>query len=245
MAIDPRLAERRREVAEDRARRKVGRLIRLLVVVGLIGGAAWLLLSPILSVDEVTTSGVEVSTTHSVLVAHDVIAGTPMILIRTGEIESALESDPWIREAVVELDWPGRVSVRVEERDPVAWLSTGEAWGRFAVDGVQLASAPEPDTSLPWIDLGPETGKDEDARRVLGALEFAAALPQELKEGTRVRVESDGELWAEVAGYQVRLGRAVEMAAKALSLAALIREQPASGSILTLLAPTHPAVTPP
>ena len=245
MAIDPRLAERRREVAEDRARRKVGRLIRLLVVVGLIGGAAWLLLSPILSVDEVTTSGVEVSTTHSVLVAHDVIAGTPMILIRTGEIESALESDPWIREAVVELDWPGRVSVRVEERDPVAWLSTGEAWGRFAVDGVQLASAPEPDTSLPWIDLEPETGKDEDARRVLGALEFAAALPQELKEGTRVRVESDGELWAEVAGYQVRLGRAVEMAAKALSLAALIREQPASGSILTLLAPTHPAVTPP
>jgi cell division septal protein FtsQ len=245
MAIDPRLAERRREVAEDRARRKVGRLIRLLVVVGLIGGAAWLLLSPILSVDEVTTSGVEVSTTHSVLVAHDVIAGTPMILIRTGEIESALESDPWIREAVVELDWPGRVSVRVEERDPVAWLSTGEAWGRFAVDGVQLASAPEPDTSLPWIDLGPETGKDEDAGRVLGALEFAAALPQELKEGTRVRVESDGELWAEVAGYQVRLGRAVEMAAKALSLAALIREQPASGSILTLLAPTHPAVTPP
>jgi len=245
MAIDPRLAERRREVAEDRARRKVGRLIRLLIVVALIGGAAWLLLSPILSVDEVTTTGVEVSTAHSVLVAHDVVAGTPMILIRTGEIESALESDPWIREAVVELDWPGRVSVRVEERDPVAWLSTGETWGSFAVDGVQLASAPEPDPTLPWIDLGPETGNDEDSRLVLGALEFAAALPQDLKEGTRVRLESDRELWAEVAGYEVRLGRAVEMTAKALSLAALIRQQPAPGSILTLLAPTHPAVTPP
>jgi hypothetical protein len=58
-------------------------------------------------------------------------------------------------------------------------------------------------------------------------------------------VEGDGELWAEVAGFQVRLGRAVEMRAKALSLAALIREQPAPGSILTLIAPTHPAVTPP
>lgn len=245
MTIDPRLAERRREVAEDRARRKVGRLIRLLIVVGLIGAAAWLLLSPVLSVDEVTTTGIEVSTAHSVLVAHDVVAGTPMILIRPEEIESALESDPWIREAVVELDWPGRVSVRVEERVPVAWLSTGEGWGRFAVDGVHLASAPEPDPAMPWIDFGSDRGGDGDSRRVLGALEFAAALPQELKEGTRVRVESDGELWAEVAGYQVRLGRPVEMTAKALSLAALIREQPAAGSILTLLAPTHPAVSPP
>jgi cell division protein FtsQ len=245
MTIDPRLAERRREVAEDRARRKMGRLIRLLIAVGLIGGAVWLVLSPILSVDEVTTTGIEVSTAHSVLVTHDVVAGTPMILIRTEEIESALESDPWIREAVVELDWPGRVSVRVEERVPVAWLSTGEGWGWFAVDGVQLASKPEPDPALPWIDLGPDTGADEDSRPVLGALEFAAALPQELKEGARVRFEGDGELWAEVAGYQVRLGREVEMTAKALSLAALIREQPAPGSILTLIAPTHPAISPP
>ena len=64
-----------------------------------------------------------------------------MILIRAEEVESALESDPWVRKAVVELDWPGRVSVRVEERDPVAWLATGEGWGRFAVDGVQLLLA--------------------------------------------------------------------------------------------------------
>lgn len=245
MTIDPRLAERRREVAEDRARRKVGRLIRLLIVVALIGGAAWLVLSPLLSVDEVTTTGIEVSNAHSVLVAHDIVAGTPMILIGTEEVEAALESDPWIREAVVELDWPGRVLVRVEERSPVAWIATEEGWGRFAVDGVQLALAPEPDSVLPWIDLGASTGDDGGSRKLLGSLEFAAALPEDLREGTRVRVEADGELWAEVAGYQVRLGRAVEMTAKALSLAALMREQPAAGSILTLIAPTHPAVTPP
>jgi cell division septal protein FtsQ len=246
MTIDQRLAERRREVAEDRARRKIGRLVRLLIAVGLVGTAAWLLFSPLLSVDEVTTIGIRVSTAHSVLVEHDVIAGTPMILIRPEEIETALESDPWIGEAVVDLDWPGRVVVRIEEREPTAWIETGEGWVRFAVDGVQLSSAPEPDSSLPWIDLGPVAGGDErGSRRLLGSLEFAAALPAELREGSRVRVEADGELWAEVAGFQVRLGRAVEMTAKALSLAALIREQPAAGSILTLIAPTHPAVSPP
>jgi len=245
MTIDPRLAERRREVAEDRARRKVGRLVRLLLVIGLIGGAVWLLLSPLLSVEEVTTTGIEVSAAQRVLVEHDVIAGTPLILIRAEEIESALEMDPWIREAEVEVDWPGGVLVRVEERVPVAWLRTEEGWGWLAVDGVQLLSASEADANLPRIDLGPDTGEDQWSRRLLGSLQFAAALPEELKQGTLVRVEADGELWAEVSGYQVRLGRAVEMTAKALSLAALLREEPAPGSILTLIAPTHPAVSSP
>jgi hypothetical protein len=35
------------------------------------------------------------------------------------------------------------------------------------------------------------------------------------------------------------------MKAKALSLDALLREQPAAGSTLTLIAPTHPAISPP
>lgn len=245
MTIDPRLAERRREVAEDRARRKVGRLVRLLVALGSVGALAWLLLSPLLSVDEVTTSGIRVSSAHATLVEHGVIAGRPMILIRPEGIEEALETDPWVKEAIIELVWPDRVLVTVEERVPTAWLATEEGWGRFAVDGVELSSSPEPDASLPWIDLGPPGGDDGHRQRLLGALEFADSLPEELREEARVRVESDGELWAEVAGFQVRLGRAVEMRAKALSVAALIGERPAPGSILTLIAPTHPAVTPP
>jgi cell division protein FtsQ len=246
MTIDPRLAERRREVAEDRARRKVGHLLRLLIALGLVGAAVWLMLSPFLSVEEVTTAGIGVSSAHIVLVEHDVVAGTPMILIRPEQIEAALKTDPWIREAMVQLDWPTRVVVRVEERAPTAWLPTAGGWGRFAVDGVQLSSAPEPDASLPWIELGVVAIPDDaTSSLMLGALEFVTALPEDLRQGTRVRVEADGELWAEVGGFQVRLGRAVEMTAKALSLAALIREQPVAGSILTLIAPTHPAVSAP
>lgn len=245
MTIDPRLVERRREVAEDRARRKVGRLVRLLVALGSVGAIAWLLLSPLLSVDQVTTTGIRVSSAHAALVEHGVIAGRPMILIRPEGIEDALETDPWVKEAVIRLEWPDQVLVTVEERVPTAWLATEDGWGSYAVDGVELSSSPEPDATLPWIELGQTGGDDVSRQRLLGALEFADSLPEELREGARVRVEADGELWAQVAGFQVRLGRAVEMRAKALSLAALIREQPAPGSILTLIAPTHPAVTPP
>ena len=246
MRIDPRLAERRREVAEDRARRKVSRLVKFLVAFGLAGAVVWLFLSPLLSVATVTTSGIAASSAQAVIVEQGVVAGTPLILIRTGKVESALESDPWVRESVVELDWPTGVVVRVQERIPVAWLQTTEGWGLFAVDGVQLGTAPDPDPEMPLIQLG-DIPADEttSSRDVLGSLEFVAALPEELKATTRVRTEPGGEIWAEVAGFQVRLGRAVEMSAKALSLAALLREQPAEGSTLTLIAPTHPAVSPP
>jgi cell division protein FtsQ len=246
MKIDPRLAERRREVAEDRARRKVSRLVKFLVAFGLIGAIVWLFLSPLLSVDAVTTSGIAASSADTVLVDQGVVAGTPLILIRAGNVESALEADPWVRESVVELDWPTGVVVRVQERVPVAWLETDEGWGLYAVDGVQLATAPDPDPSMPWIQLGAvPVDETESSRDVLGSLEFAATLPDDLKATARVRTEQGGEIWAEVAGFQVRLGRAVEMGAKALSLAALLREQPAAGSTLTLIAPTHPAISPP
>ena len=246
MRIDPRLVERRREVAEDRARRKVSRLVKFLVAFGLAGAIVWLFLSPLLSIATVTTSGIAASSAQSVIVEQGLVAGTPLILIRTGNVESALETDPWVLESVVELDWPTGVVVRVQERVPVAWMQTTEGWGMFAVDGVQLATAPDADPAMPWIQLG-EIPADEttSSREVLGSLEFVSTLPEELKGTARVRTEPGGEIWAEVAGFQVRLGRAVEMSAKALSLAALLREQPAEGSTLTLIAPTHPAISPP
>ncbi|MGH8948315.1 MAG: hypothetical protein ACRDXF_05585, partial [Acidimicrobiia bacterium] len=73
--IDPRLAERRREVAEDRARRKVSRLVKFLVAFGVIGAIVWLFLSPLLSVQVVTTSGIAASSADSVLVEQGVVAG--------------------------------------------------------------------------------------------------------------------------------------------------------------------------
>ena len=82
MRIDPRLAERRREVAEDRARRKVNRLVKFLIAIGVLGGVVWLFLSPLLSVAMVTTSGIAASSAETVLVEHGVVAGTPLILIR-------------------------------------------------------------------------------------------------------------------------------------------------------------------
>ncbi len=79
---------------------------------------------------------------------------------------------------------------------------------------------------------------------VVGAAEFAESIPPDIASGTVLRVEA-GELWGTVGGFEVRLGRPIEMRAKALSLAALLEESIPEGSTLILVAPSHPAVSPP
>ncbi len=246
MSIDPRLRERRRVVAEDRARRKVGRLLKVIVTLVPFGVAAWVLLSPWLSVNEVASTGVASSNTHGILADMGAVAGTPMILIEEGRVEQALLADPWVKSASVVRDWPNRLIVRVEERVALAWVETGEGWAHHAVDGVVLPSADTPDDTMAWIHL-PDVprAESESSRDILGALEFVAGLPEDLRAKTSIRLRVNGEFWGTVSGYEVRLGRAVEMDAKARSLTALLAQNPPLGSVLIMIAPAHPAVTPP
>jgi cell division protein FtsQ len=245
MSIDPRLMERRKVVAEDTAKRSVGRLLRFLALILAAGAVAWLVLSPWLSVSRVTVNGVESSEANSVLVEHEVKAGTPMVLINAGQVETALLEDAWVAEAEIQMGWPDQIVVDVVERVPAAWVLTAGGWARRAIDGVALPSAAEPDDVLARVEM--ETLAEEDAGSstdLLGALEFAASLPADLATGA-VLTLLEGELWAAMPGYTVRLGRPDEMTAKALSLAALHETGIADGSTVTLIAATNPAVSPP
>ncbi|TDI37162.1 MAG: FtsQ-type POTRA domain-containing protein [Acidobacteria bacterium] len=245
MTMDPRLLERRQAVAEDSARRNVGLLLKFLVTVIMAGILVWLAFSPWLSVSQVRTAGIVTSNANEILAANRVVAGRPMIMLRPEAVERALELDPWIRRARVHLEWPDEVIVRVDERVPVAWFQTAGGWARRDIEGVAVPGPNSPDDTMPWIRLPALDDVDaESSVFVLGAAEFVASLPDSKHFGITMRVEG-GEMWAVVDGYQVRLGRPVEMGAKALSLIVLLREPLAENSILVLIAPTHPAVKPP
>jgi hypothetical protein len=146
-----------------------------------------------------------------------------------------------VADADVEVRWPNRVLVTVTEREPVAWARTAGGWSRRALDGVALPSASEPDDDMARIDL-PDLSEDlaTSSKELLGALQFVSALPARHHAGTLVTIQ-DGELWASVAGYQVRLGRPVEMGEKARSLNALLDQDVPEGSLLVLVAPTNPS----
>lgn len=242
MTIDPRLMERRKDVAEEKAQRSVRRLLRFFIAALVIAGLVWLALSPWLSVAHVRTAGIVSSDAHATLAREEVVAGTPMIFVRTGDIEGALEEDPWIQEARVTLNWPDEVLVRVVERVPVLWVESGQGWTWRATDGVAVPGPAEPDEGSPRLVV-PHLGEsDLDASHlVTGSAEFVEALPSELQKGLTMSLEG-GELWADVAGFGVRLGRPIEMEAKALSLTALLRENIPEDSTLILVAPANPSV---
>lgn len=245
MSIDPRLADRRKEVAEERARRNIGRLLRFIVGLGVLGAVVWLLLSPSFSVRDFDLTGVHSSSTREILDQAQVVMGRPLVLIRPSSVEDTLLSDPWIREADVDLDWPNRAVVSINERTPVAWVESSEGWSRRAVDGVALPGVDVPDDTMAHIMI-PGIGDDEivGSLTALGALAFVDTLPVSLSSNAVIE-ERSGELWAVVAGFDVRLGRSSEMEAKALSLAALLAEPLVPGSEINVIAPTNPAVTPP
>lgn len=245
MSVDPRLIERRKTVAEDNAKKSMSRLLKFLLFLLLAGSLLWLVFSPWLSIKQVTTSGILASRSHSVLTQEGVVAGTPMILVSPSRVEERLLDDPWVAEATVRRVWPNDVTVEVVERTPTAWVRTEDAWTRRAVDGVALPSEPDPDGDMAWIEMSEMTdGEATDSTDLLGALEFVEALPTDLRPGTVV-TRADGELWATVDGYQVRLGRAVDMTEKALSLDALLGQGIPEGSTVVLIAPTNPAVLTP
>lgn len=241
MSIDPRLAERRKTVAEDKAKQNVSRLLRFLTVVVVVGSLVWLAFSPWLSITQVDTSGISISSGHAVLARLGVVAGTPLIQVSESRTEAALLEDPWIETADVDRHWPDRVVVTVVERAPIAWTNTASGWTRRAVDGVALPSGSEPDEQMARVDMPHlADAAAETAPDMLGALQFIDALTPDLRRGTVVST-SDGELWAWVSGFQVRLGRGVEMRAKALSLEALLARKIPEGSLLTVIAPTNPS----
>jgi cell division protein FtsQ len=242
--MDARLARRRREVREQVVRSSLSRLVGLLMVVGLAGAATWLLLSPWLAVEHIEVSGARHTDVAGALRSAGLGAGTPLVAVRPSRLERALRSDPWVAEAHVTLVLPDRVEISVEERGALARIPLGEEWVLVAADATVLqgwdGTEPLPAIAL---DLGPfHPGDRADSAELRGALQFLQALPLELRAGAEIRAEPP-ELWAVVAGRQVRMGHPVEMAAKATIVAALLMEGTVpEGAVVDVLSPKRPAV---
>ena len=245
--MDHRIAERRHEVTEERARGRLRWLIWLVVAVGLVAAAIWFVNSPILSIRTVTVTGAEQTDPVAVAEGLGVRSGTPTISVRAGDIKSALLASPWIAEADVSVSWPGSVEIHVRERVPVASVTTD--LGRFnaAADGVLVEQVD--DNAVPPIILTDQLGAAREGDRVVhagtyGALEFVAALPPSLRRATTVTVlGSSAE--AVIGDYLIVLGRPAEMAFKAAAVEALVATGLEAGSRIDVTAPNRPAVAPP
>ena len=241
--MDPRLVERRRSVREQSARGSLRRLLWLLGALALVGAAIWLVQSPLLAVEQLVVHGAKAGRAAPILEQENVVLGRPLVLIRPGRLEEALRSDPWISEAEVSLVFPDTVEITVTERVPGAWL-VGDDPALLATDGVVLSAGGEPAPNDDVIRLDVPAGSPGELHpdaRVTGALSFLATLEGRV-EGPITMREHDGELWADVGGINVRLGRATAMEAKANALVATLDQGVEEVATIVLLAPSRPAI---
>jgi cell division septal protein FtsQ len=240
--VDPRLAERRRTVAESNARRRLRKLFWALVVVAVLGAVGWVARSPWFSVANIAVSGVESSASKEILEGAGVRMGAPLITISPTRVEGLLEEDPWVVHATVRRVLPDAVEVAVTERVPAMWVQVGDRWAVVAEDGIVLRFDSEPAGPTLQLDVrGAAAGDQLSDARVTGGLAFVTSLPLEIRPAVALS-EREGEVWAEVGEYVVRLGLPVRMAEKGAALLAILEEQLPPGSMINLVAPTRPAV---
>ena len=245
MKVDPRIVRRRLEVAEQQARSRVRRSLVVLMVLAGVGCAAWLLVSPYMSVRSVVVEGTTRGEVEQILAREMVVEGRPLMAIRVVSVEEELEADPWIESASVKLVFPTQVEVYVREREAVAWMRLNDRWGLLAGDGVVIdySDTPTPVRSMIRIPTeDPGLGGSVDNEDVFGALRFLEALPEDLARRSVLEVAEE-ELWVSVGYRRVRLGLSVDMEAKATSLLAVMDSDP--DGVIDVTAPSRPAIRPP
>lgn len=245
--MDRRIAERRHEVTEERARGRLRWLIWLVVLVAAVAAAIWLVNSPLLSIRTVSVTGAERTDPAAVADGLGVRPGTPTISVNGGAIEAAMLGNPWVADVEVTVSWPGSVEIDVRERVPVSSISTGLGTFSVALDGVLVERTQG--GLVPPIIYSDGAGAAREGSQIshagtLGAIEFAAGLSPGLRRSTTVMVERD-TVEALVDQYTVSLGRPVDMAFKAAAVEAVIETGLEAGSRIDVTAPSRPAVAPP
>lgn len=236
--MDPRLAARRRRVAETRARKGLRRLLVAFVIVGLAATGLAVLRSGLFSLDRIEVMGESQTDPVSMVASVGVERGVPLIELDLDEATEVLETDVRIVSAEVGRRWPTGLEITVVERFAVAWVDRGNGWEHTAVDGVVLTTG-DPGPVAPRIRSAPGA-----TRAVEAALRFVDALAEPLTAGLVVDARTE-ELSATWNGLTIRMGRPTDMEAKARALEVVIADEPEPGSEITLIAPERPAVLPP
>lgn len=244
--MDPRIAQRRAQVGRATQRASLRRLVGIMGLAALAAIVVWYLFSPFVDIDRIAVGGVQHADVASVLTDLGVEIGDPLLLVPTGRIEDRLADDPWVSSVSVTRIVPGTLEIAVIERLPALAIESAAGTAVIALDGTVLyGSLTRPDDVPVFVDAGVEPAVGSIVEEGTGAAilrfldEYGSMTPLARFE-TR-----DQELWLRLPDHDVRLGRPVDMAAKAASLRAVLGEQPDAGLVIVLIAPERPTLQPP
>jgi cell division protein FtsQ len=232
--------ERFRQRRRARRLRVLRRVLALLLVVGLVAGAVWLVFfSSRLAVHSVSVRGTTVLSADQVRTTADVPPDVPLALTDLDAVRARVETLPAVRSAEVGRDWPDGIAIEVTERRAVAVVDREGTWQGLDEEGVLFRSYPTRPDGLPEVRVTASTSVEALAE----AAHVVEALPADLLR--RVQVLDVGSIDAIsfrlTGGAKVTWGSADESEDKARVLAVLMERK---ASAYDVTAPGRPTLRP-
>lgn len=207
---------RRFDSLDGRARRRGRRLRQLALLLAELAALITLLLVPAFHIHHVQVTGNQRLSASQVVDAAGLQQPGSIFLLDGGAVERRLDASAWVRQASVSAELPDRVSIRVEEWQPVAvyraaggtpWylsdqaVALGPAGGSGALGLLELDGPARP---------APRQGSQPIDRALLVALvNIQRALPRLIGQPVRsFTLDSCGNLtMTATRGWQVQFGR--------------------------------------
>lgn len=203
-----------RYLARARSRRRLAlrALLSVLVVLTVLGGAAWLLLaSGRVAVRTLEITGLDRLEHAQVERSAGISVGEPLVLVDTAAVARRITDGlPVVASVQVSRGWPGTVHIAVRERVAVAGVRTNEGVRlldregvTFAIDA-RLPAGVTPIVAPPSVDAD-AAGVDAAAQAVRNAAVVVAMLPPRVRE----QVEQVSALSPHAIDLSLRDGREV------------------------------------
>jgi cell division protein FtsQ len=214
-------ADRFGALARARRRRLLGGLA---VAVLCLLAAGWILTaSPWGTVRRVQVTGVDRIDPAQVRALATEELGRPLLLVRTGAVETRVRTLRLVADVSVEQVWPGTLRIVVRERQPVAALPAGGGFRLVDRDGVEVVTVGSAPSSVPVVQVDLVTAGPAAVRSALDSL---GVLPPALRAQLReVGAASGDGVWFRLDdGDTVVWGDAGQVDLKVAALDALRRQ---------------------
>ncbi|MGI8646086.1 MAG: cell division protein FtsQ/DivIB [Nocardioides sp.] len=198
-------------------------LLALLLVLGLVGGGAWVVFfSRYLAVQDVQVSGTGLLSADDIRGAARVPDAEPLARVDLDGIERRVEALAPVKSADAVRQWPDRVLITVVERTPIAVVDIGGRIRGMDDAGVIFRDYPRAPRNLPLVKTTGRTGGEALSE----AAQVVSALPTSLaRRVAYIAVETVDQITLVLRdGRQVVWGSAEDSAAKAEVLVALLKE---------------------
>lgn len=250
--VDPRLAQRRQEVAASSGR---GRRRRALVLAGVVLAAVAAMVSvlftPLLDVDHVRVEGAGTLQVTDALQASGVELGARMVEVDLAEVRDALLDVPGVRSATVERQWPSTIRIRLTEEVPLAVVRLGDqqtvvsSIGRVLDDVAPDGLVPVEVEQLELVD-GEREGERHVPEEVLAAAQTVHRLaPAAREQVASAQLSAEGSLSLVLTdGATIRFGSTEDLPEKLTAAEGVLGQvQPACREVIDVQEPSRVTVS--